>query len=88
MTESDYASYSPAHLAMNSYVQHGVLFMTNVENIGTDTIVQHYELRNHSLKHVQLYSANSQAYIMKWVRDWVGRFFKKHLNKQGICKRY
>ena len=72
MTESDYTSYSPAHLAMNSYVQDGVLFMTNVENIGTDTIVQHYELKNHSAKHVQLYSANSEAYIMRWVRVIVG----------------
>ena len=72
MTESDYRSYSPAHLAMNSYVRDGVLFMTNVENIGTDTIVQHYELRNHSPKHVQLYSAGSEAYIMRWFRVIVG----------------
>lgn len=72
MTESDYTSYSPAHLAMNSYVKDGILFMTNVENIGTDTIVQHYELQNHSPKHVQLYSANSEAYIMRWFRVFVG----------------
>lgn len=72
MTESDYKSYSPAHLAMNSYFENGVLLMTNVECIGTDMIVQHYELKNHSAKHVQLYSAKSDAYIVRWFRVVVG----------------
>jgi hypothetical protein len=56
MTETDYKSYSPAHLAMNSFIQDGVFFMTNVENIGTDTVVQHYELKHHDAHHIQLYS--------------------------------
>ena len=72
MTEFDYKAYSPAHLAMNSYFKNGVLFMTNVESIGTDMIVQHYGLKNHSAKHVQLYSAESDAYILRWFRVMVG----------------
>ena len=72
MTELDYKSYSPAHIAMNSYFNNGVLFMTNVENIATDTVVQHYELKNHSTQHVQLYSAKSDAYIMRWFPVFVG----------------
>jgi hypothetical protein len=41
MTDSDYTSYSPAHVAMNSYFKDGVLFMTNVENI----ILRHEDMR-------------------------------------------
>jgi hypothetical protein len=72
MTESDYTSYSPAHLAMNSYFKNGVLFMTNVENIGTDMIVQHYELKYQSAEHIQLYSVKSEAHIMRWFPAVVG----------------
>jgi hypothetical protein len=72
MAESDYTSYSPAHIAMHSYFKNGALFMTNVENIGTDMVVQHYELKHHSAQHIQLYSAKSDAYIMRWFRVFVG----------------
>jgi hypothetical protein len=72
MTASNYTSYSPAHLAMDSHFENGVLFMTNVENIGTDTIVQHYELKYHFSNHVQFYSARSVAYIMRWFPVTVG----------------
>ncbi|MFT3702168.1 MAG: hypothetical protein QM802_07350 [Agriterribacter sp.] len=72
MTELDYVSYSPSHLAMNSYFKEGVLFMTNVEAIGVDIIVQHYQLKYYSAEHVQFYSAKSDAYIMRWVRLFAG----------------
>jgi hypothetical protein len=72
MTESDYKSYSAAHIAMNSFFKDGILFMTNVENIGTDMVVQHYELKFHTAEHVQLYSAKSDAYIMRWFPVFVG----------------
>jgi len=72
MTESDYTSYSTAHVAMNSYSKNGVLFMSNVENIGTDQIVQHYELKFGTAEHVQLYSTKSRAYIMRWIPAVVG----------------
>jgi len=72
MTESDYLSYSPAHIAMNSYFKDGMLFMTNVENICTDLVVQHYELKFCDTAHVQLYSARSDAYILRWVPVIVG----------------
>lgn len=67
MTESDYVSYSPAHRAMNSYFKDDILFMTNVENIGVDMIIQHYQLKYHSPEHVQFYSAKSEAYIIRWI---------------------
>lgn len=72
MTERAYISYSPAHIAMNSYLKDGVLFMTNVENIGTDMVVQHYELKYHTAEHIQLYSAKSSAFIMRWIPVFVG----------------
>lgn len=72
MAESEYRSYSSAHLAMNSVLKNGELFMTNVENIGTDMIVQHYELKFHSPAHIQMYSAKSEAFIMRWIRVLVG----------------
>ena len=72
MTNSDYRSYSRAHIAMDSYFDDQVLFMINVENIGTDMLVQHYELKHHSAQHIQLYSAKTDAYIMRWIRARVG----------------
>jgi len=66
MTDADYTAYSAAHKAMGSFVKDNVFYMKNVEHIGTDTLVQHYELRYHSAYHVQLYSPNSKAYIMRW----------------------
>lgn len=72
MTNSDYRSYSLAHVAMDSHFDDGVLFMINVENIGTDLVVQHYEVKHHAAHHVQLYSAKSDAYIMRWIPAVVG----------------
>lgn len=72
MTEPDYRSYSPAHLAMNSYFKNGELFMTNVEAIGVDMVIQHYQLKYHAINHVQLYSARSEANIMRWIRVIAG----------------
>jgi len=66
MTDADYASYSTAHKAMGSIRRSDTFWMKNVENIGIDTVVQNYELRYHASNHVQLYSAVSQAYIMRW----------------------
>jgi hypothetical protein len=40
MNDVDYRSYSPAHKAIGSYVRDNKFFMTNVENIGMDTIIQ------------------------------------------------
>jgi hypothetical protein len=72
MTEPDYLSYSPAHVAMNSYFKDELFFMGNVENIGTDMVVQHYQLKYYSAGHIQLYSAKSEAFIMRWVNVFVG----------------
>lgn len=66
MTDADYASYSPAHKAMSSFNKDNVFYMKNVENVGIETVVQHYELKYHAANHVQLYSPNSKAYIMRW----------------------
>ena len=88
MTDADYTTYSPAHLAMDSHFKDGVLFMTNVENIGTDTIVQHYELKYHSAGHVQFYSAKSVARIMRWFPVTVGVPWEMQIRpvSQGTCE--
>lgn len=79
MTETDYTSYSPAHIAMNSYFKEGVLFTTNVENIGTDQIVQHYKMEYDSKEHVLLNSAKSKVYILKFVPVSVGVPWEMHI---------
>ena len=72
MTDSDYRSYSTAHKAVNSFVEDDKFYMTNVENIGTETLIQHYELKSQAPNSIQLYSSNSQAFIMRWFPVTVG----------------
>ncbi len=72
MTDADYASYSPAHKAMGSFSKNNVFYMKNVENIGTETIVQNYEMKFHAPNHVQFYSPNSKAYMLRWFPVTVG----------------
>jgi len=66
MTDADYTSFSTAHKAMCSFVKGNVFYMKNVENIGIETLIQHYELKYHAANHVQFYSPRSKAYIMRW----------------------
>jgi hypothetical protein len=66
MTDADYESYSTVHKAMSSFTRNKVFYMKNVENIGIETLIQHYELKYHAANHVQFYSPNSKAYIMRW----------------------
>jgi hypothetical protein len=72
MTDSDYTSYSSAHKAISSFTQGDKFYMTNVENIGTETLIQHYELKNHAANSIQLYSSKTRAYIMRWFPVTVG----------------
>jgi hypothetical protein len=72
MKETDYTSYSPAHIAMSSYFTGEMLFSTNVENIGIDQIVQHYTMQYSSKAHVFLYSSKSDVYILRFVPISVG----------------
>ena len=51
---------------MSSFYKNNTFYMKNVENIGIETVVHHYELRYHAPNHVQLYSPHSTAYIMRW----------------------
>lgn len=67
MTDAEYVSYSPAHLAMSSNTNDDLFQMTNVENIGIEMLVQHYELKYFAANHVQLYSSHTRAYIMRWI---------------------
>jgi hypothetical protein len=67
MTSEDYESYArPAHKAMGSFFRGSRFVMVNVECIGADMIVQHYELIEHSRSSVRLYSARSTAYVYRW----------------------
>ena len=72
MMETDYTSYSQAHIAMSSFSKDGILYTTNVENIGTDQIVQHYIMQHEAPDHVLLYSPDSVAYIMRFFPITVG----------------
>jgi len=66
MTSEDYESFTSAHKAMGGF-QHGSRFcMVNVECIGTDMLVQHYELLDHSTSHVTLYSQRTTGYLLRW----------------------
>ena len=72
MNDLDYRSYSTAHKAVGSYIRDEKFFMTNVENIGLDTIIQNYELKASASNHIRLYSAKSRAFIMRWFPVTVG----------------
>lgn len=72
MTDSDYTSYSNAHKAIGSFTQDDKFYMTNVENIGTETLIQHYELKSQAANSIQLYSSQTKAYIMRWFPVTVG----------------
>jgi hypothetical protein len=91
MTDADYKSYSRAHKFMESFTKDGVFYMTNVENIGTEKLVQYYKLVSHAANRVQLYSAKSKAYIMRWFPVKVGvpwQFYAQpvsHTSSRLIC---
>ena len=63
MTSEDYVSYArPAHKAMGSFFRDSRFFMVNVECIGFDMLVQHYELVEHDKSFVKFFSARSDLY--------------------------
>lgn len=66
MTSDDYESFAPAHKAMGSFLRGSRFFMVNVESIGTDLLVQHYELIDHSRSHVAFYSRQTQGFVFRW----------------------
>lgn len=66
MTSDDYASFTPAHKAMGSFFDGSRFFMVNVECIGGDMLVQHYELIEHSKSHVRFYSRRTEGYVFRW----------------------
>ncbi len=66
MTDQDYSSYSSAHQVMGSFFRDGVFHMLNVENIGNEMLVQHYELIYHTPDHVQFYSNSTVVYVLRW----------------------
>lgn len=72
MTDTDYSCYSKAHKAMASFFKNGVFHMKNVENIGIETVVQQYQMKYHAPNHVQFYSPESVAYILRWFPATVG----------------
>lgn len=72
MTEEDYLAYSTAHQAMGSSFKNGTFHTVNVENVGNETLIQHYELKYHSPSHVQFYSSRTKAYILRWIPAIVG----------------
>ena len=66
MTSDDYESFTPAHKAMGSFFLGSRFFMVNVECIGGDLLVQHYELVDHSKSHVRFYSPRTKGYVCRW----------------------
>ncbi len=67
LTTEDYASFTPAHKALGSFVHGSRFFMVNVECIGGDMLIQHYELVDHSRSHVTFYSHRTKGYVFRWV---------------------
>lgn len=67
MTSAEYVSFAPAHRAMASFFHGSRFLMVNVESIGTDLLVQHYELIDHSRSHVKFYSRRTQGYVYRWL---------------------
>jgi hypothetical protein len=67
MTSEDYESFAPAHKAMGSFFHGSRFFMVNVECIGSDLLVQHYELIDYSKSHVRFHSARTKGYVCRWL---------------------
>jgi len=67
MTTEEYESFTPAHKAMGSFFHSSRFFMVNVECIGSDLLVQHYELIDHSKSHVRFYSPRTKGYVYRWL---------------------
>jgi hypothetical protein len=67
MTSEDYESFAPAHKAMGSFFHGARFFMVNVECIGSDLLVQHYELIDYSKSHVKFHSARTKGYVCRWL---------------------
>ena len=42
--------------------------MVNVECIGSDLLVQYYELVEHSKSHVKFISARTEAHVYRWLQ--------------------
>lgn len=72
MTPGEYESFSKGHKAMGSYFEEGEFYMVNVENMGNEMIVQHYQLKEHAEDHLRFYSDRTEAYIMRWIPAIVG----------------
>ena len=72
MTSEDYESYAPAHKAMSSFFQGSRFFAVNVESIGVDLLIQHYELVNHSQSHVTLLSRSTEGFVFRWFPVTIG----------------
>ena len=67
MTPAEYETFSTAHQAMGSGFRGPEFFMVNVELIGTDMLVQHYQLMEHSRSHVKFYSPRTRGLIYRWL---------------------
>jgi hypothetical protein len=83
MTDADYASFAHGHKAMGSYFKDGRFFMTNVEMIGNEMIVQHYALQEHQSDCVKFYSERTKAYILRWFPAVVGVPWEMSLRAKG-----
>jgi hypothetical protein len=59
-------------MAMGSFFRGPDFFMINVECIGSDLIVQQYQLIEHSKSNVSFYSPRSKAYIYRWFPVTIG----------------
>jgi len=83
MTDADYTSYARGHKAMGSYFKDGRFFMTNVEMIGNEMIVQKYALQENQPDRVRFYSENTTAYILRWFPAVVGVPWEMSLRAKG-----
>lgn len=81
MTDDDYVSYSKAHKMMSSFEKDGIFYMKNLENIGTESLIQRYELKHRTPGHVHFYSANTTAYLARWVPARVGVPWEMYLTR-------
>ena len=79
ITDADYTSFSSAHKAMGVFFKDEVFYMKNVENIGLETMIQHYELKYSAPNQLQFYSPQSIAYMMRCFPIKVGVAWELYL---------
>ncbi|MES2829800.1 MAG: hypothetical protein V4687_16700 [Bacteroidota bacterium] len=88
ITENDYKKFSKAHIAVGLTRIDGVESMVNVESIGGNLLVQHYQLQQKQKDLLLLCSPKSEAFLFHLVKVNVGVEWKMTVKEKDALNSY